>query len=80
MTAFTELELAALHSMFSEIPELAAKLERQLSVATATKRENTGVGLFTSIAVPPTASPVDSRSRSMANLLEPGTSGNLPKS
>ena len=58
MTAFTELELAALHSMFSETPELAAKFERQLSVATATKRENTGVGFFTSIAVPLAAPPV----------------------
>ena len=45
--------------MFSETPELAPKFERQLSVATATKRENTGVGFFTSISVPPTAEPVE---------------------
>jgi len=58
MTAFTELELAALHSMFSEQPELASYLERQLSVATVAKRENTGVGFFTTVSVPPAADPV----------------------
>jgi hypothetical protein len=59
MTPFTELELAALHSMFSEAPELAPQLERQLSVATVAKRENTGVGFFTTLSVPPTAEPVE---------------------
>jgi len=59
MTAFTELELAALHSIFSEAPELAPKQELQLSVATVTERENTGVGFFTSISVPSTAIPID---------------------
>ena len=58
MTAFTELELAALYSMFSEQPELASELERQLSVATVAERENTGVGFFTTISVPPTVEPV----------------------
>ena len=51
MTTFTELELAALHSIFSETPELASELERQLAVATVTERENTGGGFFTTIAV-----------------------------
>jgi hypothetical protein len=55
MTAFTQLELAALKSMFSETPELAPQLERQLSAATVTNRENTGVGFFASISVPRTA-------------------------
>jgi hypothetical protein len=59
MTAFTELELAALHSIFSETPELARQLERQLSVATVTERENTGVGFFTTISVPPTTEQVE---------------------
>ena len=51
MTSFTELELAALHSIFSETPELAPSLERQLAAATVTERENSGGGFFTSIAV-----------------------------
>jgi len=52
MTAFTELELAALHSIFSETPDLASELERQLAVATVSERENSGGGFFTTIAVP----------------------------
>lgn len=51
MTTFSELELAALHSIFSETPELALGLERQLAVATVTERENSGGGFFTTIAV-----------------------------
>ena len=51
MTAFTDLELAALRLIFSETPELAPQLELQLSVATVTERENTGVGFFTTIYV-----------------------------
>jgi hypothetical protein len=64
MTVFTQLELAALHSIFSETPELTQQLERQLSVATVTERENTGVGFFTRIAVPPSLSQSTGRSRS----------------
>jgi len=52
MTAFTELELAALLSIFSETPELQTGLERQLAAATVTVRENSGGGFFTTIAVP----------------------------
>ena len=59
MTAFTDLELAALRSIFSEAPELALQLEVQLSVATVTERENTGVGFFTTISVPSTAIAMD---------------------
>jgi hypothetical protein len=51
MMAFTELELAALHSIFSETPELASTLERQLTVATVQERENSGGGFFTTISV-----------------------------
>ncbi len=51
MTTFTELELAALQSIFSEKPELASGLERQLAVATVTERENSGGGFFTTISV-----------------------------
>jgi hypothetical protein len=51
MTRFTQLELAALHSIFSETPEVALDLERQLSAATVTKRENSGAGFFTTINV-----------------------------
>ena len=48
---FTELELAALHSIFSETAELAPGLERQLATATVAERENSGAGFFTRIAV-----------------------------
>lgn len=41
-----------LHSIFLETPELAPDLERQMERANATKRENTGCGFFTTIAVP----------------------------
>jgi hypothetical protein len=50
--AFTELEGAALRSIFCETPELAAGLERQLAAATVTERENSGAGFFTTIKVP----------------------------
>ncbi len=59
MAAFTELELAALHSMFSERPELEPQLQRQLSVASLVQRENTGVGFFTTISVPTGAPPIE---------------------
>jgi hypothetical protein len=58
MTAFTELELAALHSIFSETPELAPELERQLTVAMVSERENSGAGFFTTIAIPDDAARV----------------------
>ena len=51
MNTFTSLELAALHSIFSETPDLAADLKRQMERATVVKRENTGSGFFTTIAV-----------------------------
>lgn len=52
MMPFTELELAALHSIFSETPALTSDLERQLAAATVIERENSGGGFFTRIAVP----------------------------
>jgi hypothetical protein len=55
MTAFTDLELAALKSIFSETPELASELERQLTAATVVERENNGGGFFTTISVAPDA-------------------------
>ena len=54
MSEFTKLEEAALRSIFSETPELAAIFERQLKNARVTKRENTGGGFFTTISVPQT--------------------------
>lgn len=59
MTTFTDLELAALHSLFSEAPEISSPLERQLSVARVAKRENSGSGFFTTISVPDTVDPVE---------------------
>jgi hypothetical protein len=49
---FTQLEVAALRSIFSETPELAAGLGCQLAAATVTERENSGAGFFTTIRVP----------------------------
>lgn len=51
MTTFTDLELAALRSIFAETPELVPGLEAQLARATVIERENTGGGFFTTIAV-----------------------------
>jgi hypothetical protein len=59
MMGFTELELAALHSMFAGMPDLVPTLERQLSVASVANGENTGVGFFTTISVPLTAEAVE---------------------
>jgi hypothetical protein len=59
MMRFTELELAALHCMFAEVPDLAPELERQLLVANVATRENTGVGFFTTISLPTTAGSVE---------------------
>lgn len=52
MGEFTDLEQAALHSIFSEAPGLTDDLERQLEKASVTSRENTGGGFFTAIMVP----------------------------
>ena len=51
MGTFTSLELAALRAIFSETPDLTADLEQQMDRAAVTKRENTGAGFFTTIAV-----------------------------
>jgi hypothetical protein len=58
MMRFTKLELAVLRSIFSETPEVAAELERQLSSAAVKDRENSGAGFFTTIAVPDDATRV----------------------
>ena len=60
MTTFTKLELAALHSIFAETPELAPQLDRQLAVATVTERENSGGGFFTTMTVSEEACVADS--------------------
>lgn len=59
MVEFTKLELASLHAIFSETPALAQKLEHQLQRSAVTKRENTGGGFFTDIAVADDAPKVD---------------------
>lgn len=51
MTEFTDLELAALRAIFLETPELATALEQQLEASVVIKRENSGGGFFTTIAV-----------------------------
>ncbi len=52
MLQFTALETAALHAIFDETPEIAGLLREQLEVAYVLKRENTGGGFLTTIAVP----------------------------
>ncbi len=52
MPTFTALEVAAFHSIFSETPDLAQGLQRQLDAASVIERENSGAGFFTHIAVP----------------------------
>lgn len=59
MASFTKMELAALHSMFSERPELSSQLEKQLSLATVIERENTGAGFFTTMLLPAEALPIE---------------------
>jgi hypothetical protein len=56
---FTEMEKAALQAIFRETPAVSSELQRQLDHATVTKRENTGGGFFTDIAVPEHVPPVD---------------------
>ena len=58
MNGFSRLELAAIRSIFAEVPEHAAALEEQLRGAVVTSRENTGHGFFTRITVADDAPPV----------------------
>jgi hypothetical protein len=51
MSDFTQMEAAVLDAIFSETPAMSSVLARQLHRATVTKRENTGGGFFTNIAV-----------------------------
>ncbi len=51
MSAFTKLEVAALRSIFLELPALAPALERQFEAAEVGERENSGSGFFTTIEV-----------------------------
>jgi hypothetical protein len=51
MTDFTAMETAALHAIFAETPALCMELQRQLRHAMVTKRENSGGGFFSEIAV-----------------------------
>lgn len=62
MTAFTDLEVAALRAISIETPELAPALERQLEASIVTNRENSGGGFFTTIAVADDAPIVNSPS------------------
>jgi hypothetical protein len=51
MADFTDMETAALQAIFAETPAISSELQRQLHCATVAKRENTGGGFFTDIAV-----------------------------
>ena len=58
MATFEDMEKAALRAIFAETPELKLELQRQLDRAEVTKRENTGGGFFTDIALSEDAPPV----------------------
>lgn len=58
MATFTDMEKAALRAIFSETPELTLELQRQLDRAEVTKRENTGGGFFSDLALSEDAPPV----------------------
>jgi hypothetical protein len=58
MNGFSRLELAAMRSIFAEVPEHAAVLEEQLRGAEVASRENTGHGFFTGITLEAGAPPV----------------------
>lgn len=62
MTNFTNLEVAALRSIFSETPDLEADLNRQLDAAIVIQRENSGGGFFTTISVANSAPKLSSSS------------------
>jgi hypothetical protein len=59
MITFTDMETAALWAIFAETPAVSSLLQRQMDRATVTKRENTGGGFFTYIAVPEDAQPAE---------------------
>ncbi|HEX3863138.1 MAG TPA: hypothetical protein VHY35_15740 [Stellaceae bacterium] len=50
-TALNQLERAVLQAVAVQYPEAAAALQRQFQIATCIKRENTGVGFFTTLAI-----------------------------
>ena len=52
MPAFSDLELAALHAIFNESPEITILLRHQFEAASVIARENTGGGFITTIEVP----------------------------
>ena len=62
MSAFTDLEVAALRAIFAETPELAPALGRQFEAAEVSNRENSGGGFFTTIMVADDAPAVESPS------------------
>ncbi|MEA1013638.1 hypothetical protein [Sphingosinicella sp. LY1275] len=59
MITFTDMETAALRAIFAETPAVSSGLQRQLDRAKVMKRENTGGGFFTDIAVPEDAPRVE---------------------
>ncbi len=55
---FFDIETAALQAIFDEIPEFRDTLRKQFEMSSVTKRENTGGGFLTTIAVPDSAQAV----------------------
>jgi hypothetical protein len=61
MSDITPLERAVLGSILDRWPDLRPALEQQLATARVTKRENSGAGFFTTLAVDPTTPAIQGR-------------------
>jgi hypothetical protein len=68
MLHFTALERAALEEIWRQQIDGRQALESQLATATVTRRENSGVGFFTYLAVDRAAPPVANAERVLGNV------------
>jgi hypothetical protein len=68
MAVLTALERAALQEICEQQTDERAALEAQLAMATVTRRENSGAGFFTYLAVDRTAPPVTSGGRVLGDV------------
>lgn len=68
MLSFTELERAALEAIGRQHPDDRAALQAQLAMARVVRRENSGAGFFTDLAIDEAAPRVTSRHRVLGNV------------
>ena len=59
MLDLTQLEQAVIASICARLPDLEAAIQGQMANARVTKRENSGAGFFTTLAVDPTTPAID---------------------